>query len=80
MAMIYLVSLGHPINAAPAGGKESATVIVSELTGRSERSLQDDYYRHRDSLSKDRFVLVRGELELKALKNIAAFKSEREAR
>ncbi len=74
MAMMYLVSLGHPINASTTGAMESATTILSELTGRSDRSMQNDYYAHVESLRQDSYALARGELELKRLRMLNEWK------
>lgn len=51
LMIAYLRSIGHPINAAGRAEKESAVALLSELTGRDTRSLQRDYYRHKDKLS-----------------------------
>lgn len=47
LMIAYLVSQGHPINEWGPVNRESAVALVSQLTGRSTRSLQGDYYKHR---------------------------------
>jgi hypothetical protein len=51
MILAYLVSIGHPIGQVPKKGKESAIALLSDLTGRSTRSLQRDYRENRHRLS-----------------------------
>ena len=76
MAIIYLLSLGHPINSDTKGEPESAVVIMSKLTRRSVRALQYDYYAHKETILQDRDALIRGELELARLRSISEFKQE----
>ncbi len=61
MIVAYLVSQGHPINEVGADDKESAVVLLSELIGRSVRSIQNDYYKHRGALKNRESSLHLGE-------------------
>lgn len=50
LAIHYLHSQGHTLNVAGNAEKEAATVIISRLAGRSPRSLETDYQRHKQTI------------------------------
>lgn len=77
LALAYLISLGHPLNEAGNSKMESATVIVSELTGRSYRALQADYAKHQARMRCYKTALQRGSLEYKRLTTLARLRSSR---
>ena len=64
-AMIgYLITQGYIIS-EEGNYKESAVQIVSELTGRSAKALQKDYYKHKEMLEKYPSVLEVAEVRLR---------------
>ena len=69
LMIAYLHSKRHPINEATTNEKESAVVLLNELTGRSTRQLQRDYYRHVDRISRTSLSL--GEALYKHRQSIA---------
>lgn len=62
LVVAYLHCIGHSINEAPGRNNNgaSAVVILAELTGRSPRSLQRDYYLHRKTIEGRKSALDLG--------------------
>tara|TARA_R100001377_G_scaffold80670_1_gene59719 strand:- start:765 stop:1319 length:555 start_codon:yes stop_codon:yes gene_type:complete len=77
LAIAYLMSQGHPLNEAGTVEKESAAVMMSKLTRRSVRSLQDDYGKHKSKILKSKSLLQSGALEYKRLNVLARYKASR---
>lgn len=50
LAIHHLLLQGHVLNEASKTEKESAVVLMNELTGRSARSLQADYAKHKQAI------------------------------
>lgn len=80
LIVAYLHSIGHPINEASGrnNNRASAVVILAELTGRSLRSLQRDYYLHRKKIEGRKSALDLGQalyIRLEILRNLKAANS-----
>ena len=75
-AIAYLLSNGYLINEA-GKGKESAVGYLSELTGRSCRSLQADYYKHKEKLTSNPDTLEWGRIWLLRLERLNELKKNR---
>ena len=65
------------MNEAGTVEKESAAVMMSKLTRRSVRSLQDDYGKHKSKILKSKSLLQSGALEYKRLNVLARYKASR---
>jgi len=50
LAIHHLLLQGHTLNIAGSLEKESAVELLAELTGRSTRSLQSDYAKHKRAI------------------------------
>jgi len=68
LMIAYLLSEGYLINEIAAKNKESAVEYLSTLTGRSSRSLQTDYYKHKLAFIDNPDALEFGKIELTRLK------------
>ena len=75
LAITYLIAQGHTLNESGNFDKDSAAVIMSELTGRSWRALQDDYSKHKKKIDGLEFAVGRGESEYKRYIALAKLKS-----
>lgn len=74
LMMQYLISVGHPINEA-GKYKESASVLISAVTGRCCRAIQNDHYVHRDRINKSPGSLSLGEALYEGRQVIATLKA-----
>lgn len=72
----YLLSIGYLINEA-GKGKESAVSYLSDLSGRSCRSLQTDYYKHKDKVTNNPNAIEFGRVWLLRLERLHELKMNR---
>lgn len=71
LMVAYLHSQGHPMNVVGTADKESAVVLVAEVTGRSTRQLQRDYAKHKAAISQSGDSLERGRVIYESRKTLA---------
>jgi len=77
LAIHYLLSIGHTLNEAGTPEKESAVTIISRLTGRSPRSLQADYAKHKPRIVQEGAHADLGELQYLKLRSLAELRQQR---